>query len=199
MTLADSLAELRDRGQTLDDFKAWLYANPEALPGLARTFHHQNYEIGISYRPANVLPHLRYTETLQITVSVEYKLDFEVAPELEIYASAQGFNSSSDKLTRRYEFELPLKDWPLATAIVVAAHFEYSNYQTASAQQGKQLDKLLDKHFPGMTLEKISQLHRADLLAINDEEDPGHASLIQLLFSTRNNNPGIGGPSDLTP
>lgn len=118
MTLAESLTELREKGQTLGDFKSWLYNNPEALPGLARTFNHRNYELAVSFKYANVLPHLRYTETLQVSVSVQYKLDFEVAPELEVYAAAEGFNSTSDTLTRRYSFELPLKDLPLPSLLL---------------------------------------------------------------------------------
>lgn len=50
-----------------------------------------------------------------------------------------------------------------------------------------------------MTLEKISQFHRAGLLGINIEDDPGHANLVHLLFSTRIINSDISGPSDLTP
>lgn len=98
------------------------------------------------------------------------------------------------KLEHQFSIYMPIMEWPLAIANLVAEHRRMYNFKGPVHVMEDARDFMnpyLQEHFPGLSYDTLRDLAAVDLL-------PEGRELVDFLFNSRDKGPGPTVPSDLS-
>lgn len=193
---------LRDTARSLDDLRIWLTQHPDVFTGIRQTMPYSDVDIELEVLFDDLAPSIQKNGTLPIKIRVLSSADWTLHSALASLLPYQP-TIGPQLITHAYVVNLPLRDWPLASAFVAGVYFNENwhaiTYEPTIAPLRACVGQHIPKHFPGMTLEKIDALYRADLLTTDEKNDSAIANVMTALFNTRHKLPQLSLPGDVTP
>lgn len=203
-SLEQSFEELRLHARTIRDIENWLKTHPDSFPGI-RNIPSENLDIRIGFEPNGLVYNLRDTGSVFLEIHLTFTFDTRPAQMLE-KLKPEPSTESTIAVRNVHDLELPLADWPVATALATGLFFHNLHYGTDSSWVQDViaiLDPQLQKHFPAYTLDKIGQLQKSELLVLDEDDLPHVDTIIHMLFDSRQAALGstlpLNIPEDMTP
>lgn len=202
--LAEDFAQLRNNARSLKDIETWMMAHPEVLAGSLTVEAVNACRVDVVPTP-NILAKGVNEQCMSVCVRVFINQAAFHHPLLQSQMAQCMAHDTSD-VTTTSMLTMPLRDWPLATAMVVSRWVFYctdiTKYATAK-EYAPLLDSMLALHFPSVTCENLRSMVDAGLISVAQNGDVatrfGHIQ--DYLFASREShyNGVINLPLDIAP
>lgn len=192
--------EIQWQAECFDDLKHWFVAHIEVLTGGLSLPANANIDVDLTYFDTSCRAVVAATGALKVGVFIEATAPYKPHPLLE---EQHGVSTpGSDALVYKKDFNLllPLKDWPLATALTAGLYFvrPFDTYaRRYEAQYTDRLERALALHFAGHTLSSIRDILSSGIVPLNDQGHPSVESIAEILFLSRPKNMPLAPPRDL--
>lgn len=193
-----SFRELPTHAQSLGDLQAWFEQHPVALIGDLHMTPDSQVSIDVLVQPDEMLSAVLARDALPVYVPVKVMSPLRPHPALfGVSARSQPRNNVYFKYV--HQLELPLEEWPIATAIFVAHYIADTDEAEQSEHyadlQNKVL-KLLDKHFNNVSLKTLVDIYKGGLLELDDKGRVDTEKLVAMLFATQRNQATVALPGE---
>lgn len=193
--LAASYEDIKRHGRTLLDLEQWLLKHPEVFAGRCDTLPTTALAMEVRVRSTSLFSVAEETDALPVQVDVTFTMAAPVHSLLGELVEDTKRGVRTFPITVDYPLQLPLKDWPLATALL-SSYFIAEGYlydtEPFIQRLGTKLNGHIAHHFPGMSLEKLASFMAADLIVTEDDDDedgdpmsPVAVAVAKLLFAPR--------------
>lgn len=193
-----SFQAMQSNAQSLAQLQAWFEANPVALIGDLHMTPDSRVTIDVQVDPDVLFGSAFAYDAIPVYVPVKVMSPLRPHPALAaVSAKSQPTNNVYFKYV--HQLELPLKDWPLAAAVLVSHYLA----DMGSVKESFYAEKLkthvsqwLQKHFINVHLDTLVNLHRSGLLDLTDDGKLDTNKIIEMLFESKRTQVAATLPSD---
>lgn len=169
-TIEQSFEELHQSARSVGDVTDWFREHPELLIGDALKMLQGNLQVTHKFEIADAVKTAYLCQRLAFDITVELNTEL-VLHDIVTQHCPDVFPLKTVGFKEEYSFELPLKEWPFATALITGMYLRFPRvyaYEPWSAELEQTLDECLVLHFEHYSFNRIRDLYASDLLPLKD-------------------------------
>lgn len=198
LTLEQSFEHLRANARSVPEVVDWFKARPEMLVGDALKLVDGEMKVSHHFDIADAVKTAYFMQKIVFDITLEMNTEL-VLHDIITKLCPDTFPLKTVGFKEKYTFELPLNEWPFATALVTGLYLRFPRFyahEPWALELEQTLTENLEHHFKQYSLARIRDLHTADLLPLKDDALDIKA-LVMLLFESRNAGDAITLPCDM--